>query len=100
MSSYISFLHSQLSGGNINRPQNRTSAWFGDLKDGEHKGDANDPRVSLIEVIPEEIRYWWPTEGKAMRAIEIGISAVTGQVASPGELRVLTPKEVSTFSPS
>ncbi|KXN90853.1 Protein bli-3 [Leucoagaricus sp. SymC.cos] len=71
-----------------------TSAWFGDLKDGVHKGDETDPRVSVIEVIPEEVRYWYPTEGKVMRAVEIGIDALTGQVASPGELRTLTPKEV------
>lgn len=70
-----------------------TSAWFGNLGDGVHKGDANDPRVSLIEVVPDEIQYWWPTQGKVARAIEIGIDTLTGQVASPGELRKLTPKE-------
>ncbi|KAH9935701.1 uncharacterized protein B0H18DRAFT_951167 [Fomitopsis serialis] len=32
-----------------------TAAWFGDLKDGVHKGDQLDPRVAVIEVIPEEI---------------------------------------------
>jgi general stress protein 26 len=26
-------------------------AWFGDLGDGVHKGDENDPRVSVIEVV-------------------------------------------------
>lgn len=31
--------------------------WFGDLGDGVHKGDENDPRVSLIEVIPEEVSW-------------------------------------------
>lgn len=76
-----------------------TGAWFGDLKDGIHKGDAMDPRVSVIEVIPDEIRYWYPTEGKIMRAIEIGVDALTGRVASPGELRTLTLKEVSVLSP-
>jgi hypothetical protein len=28
------------------------------LKDGVHTGDENDPRVSVIEVIPKEIQYW------------------------------------------
>lgn len=73
-----------------------TSAWFGDLKDGTHKGDASDPRVSIIEVVPDEIRYWYPTRSKVMRAVEIGVNALTGEVASPGELRTLTPQEVCT----
>lgn len=30
-------------------------AWFGDLGDGVHKGDENDPRVSVIEVVPEQV---------------------------------------------
>jgi hypothetical protein len=29
-----------------------------------------------------------------MRAVEIGIDTLTGQVASPGELRTLSPTEV------
>jgi general stress protein 26 len=34
-----------------------TKAWFGDLGDGVHTGGAEDPRVSLIEVLPSEVRY-------------------------------------------
>jgi hypothetical protein len=34
----------------------RHKAWFGDLGDGVHKGDENDPRISLIEVTPDEVR--------------------------------------------
>lgn len=30
-------------------------AWFGDLGDGVHKGDEDDPRVSVIEVVPENV---------------------------------------------
>jgi len=72
----------------------RTSAWFGDLKDGVHKGDANDPRVSIIQVIPDEIRYWYSTKGKIGRAAEIGVHAITGKTATPGELRTITKDEV------
>jgi len=72
-----------------------TSAWFGDLKDGIHKGDENDPRVSIIEVIPDEIRYWYPTKGKIGRALEIGVDALTGKTAAPGELRTITKNEVN-----
>ncbi|KAF6763094.1 hypothetical protein DFP72DRAFT_986845 [Ephemerocybe angulata] len=71
-----------------------TAAWFGDLKDGVHKGDENDPRISLIEVIPDEIRYWYVTRGKIGRAMEVGVGAVTGKVASPGELRTITKQEI------
>ncbi|KAK7035494.1 hypothetical protein VNI00_011787 [Paramarasmius palmivorus] len=74
------------------------SAWFGDLKDGIHKGDENDPRVSLIEVEPYEIRYFIATKGAIGRAIETGISAVTKGVSTPGELRTLTKEEVIKFS--
>ncbi|KAG0704502.1 hypothetical protein DFH29DRAFT_1068020 [Suillus ampliporus] len=31
--------------------------YIGDLKDGIHKGDMDDPRVAVIEVIPDEIKY-------------------------------------------
>ncbi|KJA27821.1 hypothetical protein HYPSUDRAFT_62853 [Hypholoma sublateritium FD-334 SS-4] len=70
------------------------SAWFGDLKDGVHKGDVNDPRVSLIQVIPDEIHYWQTNKGKVGRALDIGVSAVTGKTASPGELRTITKGEI------
>ena len=46
-----------------------TSAWFGDLGDGIHKGDQNDPRVAVIKVVPEEIRYWLSTSN-TLRARE------------------------------
>lgn len=72
------------------------AAYFGDLKDGVHKGDENDPRVSLIEVVPEEIRYWLPTKGSIGRAIETGLGAMTGKAAAPGELRTIAEAEVRT----
>jgi hypothetical protein len=69
------------------------------LKDGVHKGDENDPRISIIQVVPEEIRYWLPTKGTIGRAIETGVSKMTGKVAAPGELRTITKAEVRA-SPS
>ncbi|KAI0821685.1 hypothetical protein BC628DRAFT_1329112 [Trametes gibbosa] len=71
-----------------------TSAWFGDLKDGVHKGDQNDPRVAVIEVIPDEIRYWVATRTKVGQAVDIAVSAVTGHTAAPGELRTITKAEI------
>jgi len=64
------------------------------LKDGVHKGDANDPRISIIQVIPDEIRYWYSTKGTVGRAIEIGVSALTSKTATPGELRTITKDEI------
>ncbi|CDO69229.1 hypothetical protein BN946_scf185042.g131 [Trametes cinnabarina] len=71
-----------------------TAAWFGDLGDGVHKGDQNDPRVAVIEVIPDEIRYWYATRGKVGQAVDVAVGAVTGRTAAPGELRTITKSEI------
>jgi len=71
------------------------SAWFGDLGDGVHKGDENDPRVSIIEVIPDEIVLWEVTRGTVGRAVDIASSAVTGNVASPGAIHTITKEEIA-----
>lgn len=72
----------------------RTASWFGDLGDGIHRGDENDPRVAVIEVVPDEIRYWYTTKG---RAPDVEIGAVTGKVACPGDLRTISQDEASNF---
>lgn len=70
------------------------SGYFSDLKDGVHKGDADDPRVSVIKVTPTEIRYWVATSGKVARSLEHAKGAVTGKMTAPGEIRTITPNEV------
>ncbi|EPQ57235.1 hypothetical protein GLOTRDRAFT_58450 [Gloeophyllum trabeum ATCC 11539] len=70
------------------------AAYFGDLKDGVHKGNEEDPRVSVIEVVPEDIRYWKSTESSIARGIETAIDAATGRVAVPGELIAITKQEI------
>jgi len=72
-----------------------TSAWFGDLGDGVHKGDSNDPRISLIQVVPNEIRYWKTNKGKIGRELEVGVDAMIGRTAIPGELRTITEDEIN-----
>lgn len=72
----------------------RTSAYFGDLKDGVHKGDVDDPRVSIIEVVPEEIRYWVATANSVSHAAQVALSTVTGKTPNIGELRTITLPEV------
>ncbi|KAJ7084341.1 hypothetical protein B0H15DRAFT_951585 [Mycena belliarum] len=70
------------------------AAYFGDLKDGVHKGDAEDPRVSVIEVVPSNIRYFVATKGAVKRAADVAYSAATGKTAGPGELRTITEAEI------
>ncbi|KAF8303333.1 hypothetical protein DL93DRAFT_2090278 [Clavulina sp. PMI_390] len=70
-------------------------AWFGDLGDGVRTGDESDPRVSVIEVIPDQITFWEVTRGKVGRAVDIAASAVTGNVASPGALHTITKDEIA-----
>ncbi|KAI0746030.1 hypothetical protein C8Q76DRAFT_47830 [Earliella scabrosa] len=71
------------------------SAWFGDLGDGVHKGDQNDPRVAIIEVVPNEIRYWMATRGAIGQTVDVAVSAITGKTAAPGELRTITKDEIA-----
>ncbi|KZP22403.1 hypothetical protein FIBSPDRAFT_739199 [Athelia psychrophila] len=71
-----------------------TAAWFGDLKDGVHKGDENDPRVSIIEVVPDEIRYWITKSGTISQGAQVAFGAVTGHAAAPGELRTISKDEI------
>ncbi|KAJ7647376.1 hypothetical protein FB45DRAFT_975078 [Roridomyces roridus] len=70
------------------------SAYFGDLKDGVHKGDAEDPRVSIIQVVPSEIRYFVSTSSSITRAAQVAVSTVTGKTAHLGEMRTITEPEI------
>ncbi|KAJ6593855.1 hypothetical protein B0H19DRAFT_1205269 [Mycena capillaripes] len=70
------------------------AAYFGDLKDGTHTGTVDDPRISIIEVVPDEIRYWVATKGSVARAADVAISKVTGHASAPGELRTITQAEI------
>ena len=69
------------------------SAYFGDLDD-SHRGDENDPRVAVIEVIPNEVRYWLAKSGGISRGIQEVVKTVQGEVSIPGELRTITAEEV------
>ncbi|CAO1624392.1 unnamed protein product [Parajaminaea phylloscopi] len=72
-------------------------AWFDDKKDGVHTGDENDPRVSLIDVHPEEIRYF-STSGTLTFLKEVASAAFSGGVASPGQLVILDQDEIALAS--
>jgi general stress protein 26 len=92
-----------------------TKAWFADLGDGVHDGSGNDPRVSVLKVKPTEvscvirlvfalrlrfalkIRYYARKETLLTQAAEVAAKAFgTGQMATPGAIRTITGKEVST----
>ena len=85
----MSLRHCVLGSKNILTFVYRIGSYFGDLGDGIHKGDENDPRVAVIEVVPDEIRYWLPM---ATRDV-----ALKGEVTAPGELRTITNEEVSAL---
>ncbi|KIY74348.1 hypothetical protein CYLTODRAFT_385158 [Cylindrobasidium torrendii FP15055 ss-10] len=69
-------------------------AYFGDLKDGVHKGDVNDPRISIIEVVPDEVRFWVAQKGAVGRAVDIAVSSVTSGTSAPGDLVTLSKAEI------
>jgi hypothetical protein len=71
------------------------TGYIGDLKDGVHKGDKNDPRVAVIEVIPDEIKYWITKHSSAVRTAQVAYGAATGKATAPGELRIISKEEVS-----
>ena len=62
-------------------------AWFGDLGDGKHTGKPDDPRMALIEVKAHYIAYWKSEVSSLGFAKEVGVGAMTGQVANVGTLR-------------
>ncbi|KAI9722493.1 MAG: hypothetical protein M1828_004740 [Chrysothrix sp. TS-e1954] len=73
------------------------SAWLGDLKDGVHKGNAEDPRMAVIVVKAKYITYWLSTVGKLGFAKEVGQAALTGQVAQNGVTRQFREEEIASM---
>lgn len=71
------------------------SGYIGNLGDGVHKGDEGDPRVAVIEIIPDEIKYWISEQTAISRALQVAASAVMGRATAPGELRTIHKEEVS-----
>jgi hypothetical protein len=52
--------------------------------------------VSVIEVVPDEIRYWVASSPNLVSVQEVA-STVQGKVTVPGELRTITSEEVSSI---
>lgn len=60
-----------------------------------HKGDEVDPRIAVIEIIPDEIKYWISKQSSISRTLQVAASAVMGKATAPGELRTIYKEEVS-----
>jgi general stress protein 26 len=54
-------------------------SWFGDLKDGVRTGEPGDPRIAVIQVVPDDIRYWVKTRTSLGQAAEVWKGAITGE---------------------
>lgn len=72
-------------------------AWFDDKKDGVHTGDENDPRVVMLDVHPDEIRYY-SQAGTATALKDMAVAAFSSGVASPGKLVILSGEELAALS--
>ncbi|KAF8556396.1 hypothetical protein OG21DRAFT_1506670 [Imleria badia] len=70
------------------------SGYIGNLGDGVHKGDEGDPRVAVIEIIPDEIKYWISEQTAISRGLQVAASVAMGKATAPGELRTIRKEEI------
>ncbi|KAG9316632.1 hypothetical protein JVU11DRAFT_2686 [Chiua virens] len=76
---------------------NFISGYIGNLGDGVHKGDEGDPRLAVIEVIPDEIKYWISKQSAISRTVQVAVSAALGKATAPGELRTICKEEIQSI---
>lgn len=65
------------------------SAWFGDLGDGVHSGNSDDPRMTMVKVKTNRVSYYMSTKGKLARMADMASAVALGNVAQTGVLREL-----------
>jgi hypothetical protein len=70
------------------------TAWFGDKGDGVHTGKPEDPRMAVVEVKVDEIRHFHQKKTSIGTAIDVVASAISGSTAQPGEIRVISAREI------
>ncbi|MEH6681809.1 MAG: pyridoxamine 5'-phosphate oxidase family protein [Sediminicola sp.] len=58
--------------------------YYGKTDDAWFKG-IDDPNLTAIQVVPQDIRYWDTKNGKIVSLIKMGIGAVTGKTQDLGE---------------
>jgi hypothetical protein len=69
-------------------------AWFGDKGDGVHTGEPSDPRITVLEVKVDQIRHFYQSRTAIGQAVDVVASAITGSVATPGEIREIGGDEI------
>ncbi|KAJ3151539.1 hypothetical protein HDU89_001982 [Geranomyces variabilis] len=71
-------------------------AWFGDLGDGIHNGEVNDPRIALVFVKAESVHYQMQNKSTPRVLFEIVRGSLTGERPAVGPLRELGASELAT----
>ena len=51
--------------------------------------------ITELQVVPNEIRYWYQTQTQIGALANVVTSAVTGKTANPGYLRSLSKSELA-----
>lgn len=70
-------------------------AWFGDRGDGIHTGGPEDPRMAVLEVVPDEIRHYHQEKSTLGFVGEVVAATVTGNTAAPGSIRTITREDLA-----
>lgn len=70
-------------------------AWFGDKGDGIHTGEPSDPRMAVLEVVPDEIRHYHQERSTLGVIGEVVAATVTGNTAAPGSIRTITRQDLA-----
>ncbi|KAJ3065273.1 hypothetical protein HK102_007944, partial [Quaeritorhiza haematococci] len=69
-------------------------AWFADLNDGVHTGEADDPRMNLIFFETHSAHYQLQDRTRAGVLYQIAKGTLTGEVPKVGKIRELDEEEV------
>ena len=70
-------------------------AWLGDLGDGVHNGEAEDPRIGLIKIKSSTAQYCVSGKNILMSAIEVAKGVVTGEAPAVNKMRHMSEEELS-----
>jgi hypothetical protein len=61
-------------------------------------GGPEDPRMAVIEVVPDEIRHYHQERSGLGVLGEVVAATITGNTASPGSIRTITREELATVA--
>jgi len=69
-------------------------AWFGDLGDGTHTGEPDDPRMGVICVKPNSILYSLQDVSALNKAYQIAKGAITGEIPECQSLHEISKSDI------